>query len=653
MDCKDFEKCLDEYLENELAPVSRAAFESHADNCAECARKRDEVLTLRNVLRVEFTPVTPEGPDAFLHFKRKFAVREEWMKPRRRLIPARALGLAAVFVLLVGILLTNVPVSYSLPAGMRVVIAFDPPLTDAPEFESIILPKDFYDTVSGDEALIESISTFQGKDGLASLELELSTNDPEIAAKVYQALISNYPILGMGVVDYKGIEEEKYGPIALMLRQGDLFGDKLSDEEIDRIIVLKMPEIEKWIQAEITPLVDGIEIKLDKGDGGASPLFDFQSQLQMKILRIDENRESDESGVVRKTFTISPSDDSIVRMKIFNNNVDGTIIKSFIGCEMLDDKELEKLRDSSIDSDSFIEKLTGCIENWIKGGTEAGGKGGDIQTQVVIKSPSPLLKLDKGVVREYLDGKITAEEFKDKLRTALELEELPQARTDVYILKLDDGRLELSGIPLDTGDGGGSDVDINLDLSDLGSMLQEIEDALDGYDGDLDAVVEKYTQQSVDEATSHFLEQYSNEEWRELYEKEWKGQVDKWRDEYSPNGLGLKLQPFFGTDKDGCMVDVGKSDECITVQIVVDDESDIDEEGGNDINVDELITSEDKTKLKSGDITEGQFSKVLRARMAEKGYLEHDMHISIVADDYKITISVKDGDLHFDFELKQ
>ena len=338
-------------------------------------------------------------------------------------------------------------------------------------------------------------------------------------------------------------------------------------------------------------------------------------------------------------------------MKLFDNNIDGALMQGFIGCELLDDKELEKLRDSGLDSDGFIEKLTECIERWIRGGTDPVKQPGDIQTQVIIKSSIPLLKIDKGVVREFLDGKITADEFKDKLREAVEVKELPQGKVDVFILRLDEGKLELSGIPLDLDAAGGRDIDINLDLSDLGSMLREIEDALGGSQGDLDSIVEKYCDTGGDDESGNLLEKYTDEEWRELYEKEWKEQVDKWQKDFSPDGYGLKLQPFFGYEKDEYAIDINESEESVTVQIVVDDESALDEEGK--IDVGELITGEDKEKLKSGDIAEEQFAEVLRGRLEERGYLEHDIHISIVADEYSITIYVKDGDVSFDFESKQ
>ena len=81
------------------------------------------------------------------------------------------------------------------------------------------------------------------------------------------------------------------------------------------------------------------------------------------------------------------------------------------------------------------------------------------------------------------------------------------------------------------------------------------------------------------------------------------------------------------------------------------DDGESSSEDGESITLDELVTDEDKALLKSGEITEERFEEVLRTRLEEKGYLEHEIHISVVADDYSMTISVNDGEVDFDFEL--
>ena len=84
MNCKEFVELLDDYMNRELPPALRAAFEEHADECHACERNRDEALTLRNRLRAEYAPPIPDGPDAFHQFKRELILKEERISPRRR-----------------------------------------------------------------------------------------------------------------------------------------------------------------------------------------------------------------------------------------------------------------------------------------------------------------------------------------------------------------------------------------------------------------------------------------------------------------------------------------------------------------------------------------------------------------------------------------
>ncbi len=267
MDCKDFERLMDDYLDGELPPAKRAAFESHADECAVCGRVRNECVTLRNRLKAELSPLEPDAVNAFHEYKRNIALREDIITPKRRHRVVRALSMAGVFLILVVIFLVQVPVSYSLPDGMSIFISFDPPLTEAPTFKSLILPKEFYEALSTDEALIENFTTVQDPDGLKSIAIGISSFDPEIAAKVYQGLITNYPALEAGKVEYKGREEDKHEPVIMMLKDKYDSDGALSDEEIERRIILKMPEIEKWVDAEILPLMKGIKIEVSDTDG--------------------------------------------------------------------------------------------------------------------------------------------------------------------------------------------------------------------------------------------------------------------------------------------------------------------------------------------------------------------------------------------------
>jgi len=69
MNCKKFDKYIDEYLNGTLPPANRKAFESHAERCNRCAKLLENSLTLRRELQTELSPVEPQGRNSFQSFK--------------------------------------------------------------------------------------------------------------------------------------------------------------------------------------------------------------------------------------------------------------------------------------------------------------------------------------------------------------------------------------------------------------------------------------------------------------------------------------------------------------------------------------------------------------------------------------------------------
>jgi RNA polymerase sigma factor (sigma-70 family) len=69
MNCKKFDKLLDEYFNGTLPPAMREAFESHAGQCNRCGRLFENSLALRRSLRTELSPGEPGGRNSFHSFK--------------------------------------------------------------------------------------------------------------------------------------------------------------------------------------------------------------------------------------------------------------------------------------------------------------------------------------------------------------------------------------------------------------------------------------------------------------------------------------------------------------------------------------------------------------------------------------------------------
>ena len=107
MDCNEFEKLLDDYLDGELPPAKRAAFEKHASHCPRCSRIRDESLTLRHRLRAELSPEEPDGADAYIHFKRNLEVGRYGRQPKIQ-YSGKVIGTRRLIFVLVALLLITV-----------------------------------------------------------------------------------------------------------------------------------------------------------------------------------------------------------------------------------------------------------------------------------------------------------------------------------------------------------------------------------------------------------------------------------------------------------------------------------------------------------------------------------------------------------------
>lgn len=559
MDCKEFVGLLDDYMNRELPPALRAAFEEHADECHACERSRDEALTLRNRLRAEYAPPIPDGPDAFHQFKRELILKEERITPRRRLAPMRGFGLAAVFCLLVGFFLINVPVSYSLPSGIRIVINFDPPLTEAPEFEGLILPQDFYVALATDDTLIESFATVQVPDGLTSIELEISSSDPEVAARVYQTLVTNYPALEGGTVGYYGVEELKREPIRIMLRERGEMDEILSDDEINRIIIAKMPEIEVWVENEIRPLVDGIEINIEDIEDAIRNLEDIELQLDVRILNIERDVESDKNGVIKRKFIIK-----------FDEN-------------------------------------------------------DDLREEVI------------GIFREEIafPGDVT-----------------------MKIIKLDNGLLSLMDIPLDIDLDHKVKVEVNLD--NLGDMidgldldLDMLDEYLKGMDADnlkpfLDEFMRDLDPDMIKEYIYIWKGEFSNGD--DPQASEWIEALREWIEEHK--GELDHVPPLFPLgEENGFSVRVFTDSDATKFEVrVMTTDEDLDFGAkGDDIISSEILTDEDRRRLKEGEISKDDFEQILFDRLNDLELLEHDFKITVSDAEASYKIYVEDGKVTFLF----
>ena len=556
MDCKDFEEQLDDYMNGELPPASRAAFEEHATECQPCRRKRDEAITLRNRLRSEFAPPIPDGPDAFHQFKREIALRENRTGPRRRFAPLRAFGLAAVLCLLVGYLLISVPVSYSLPSGMQIVLNFDPPLTEAPEFEGLILPREFYDSLATDGSLIENFTTVQGPDGLTAIEIEISSNEPEVAAKVYQTLITNYPALEGGDVEYRGMEELKREPVRIMLREKRGMDEILTDEEIEEMIASMMPDIETWVEDEIMPLVKGVKVEIDiESLTGEFDLDDIESKLEVKILNIEPGEKSDSDGFIKRKFIIKSGADDTTRIELFE--------------------------------DEFA--LPGDVK--------------------------------------------------------------------VMILKIDDGVLSFGNLPLDIGIGPGIDG-LDKVLEDLDMEIEDIQEYLDAIDLDsLDEYIDKALKDIDPDKLDSYLKLWKfcipkEDELNALLDEEGLEKLEKWIEEHA-DGMDFDADspPYNGDDVQDFSFMMENIVEELRVSIFSEDDDFDLGAGGDRFIIEEIITREDRSKLRKGELNEDEFTRILRDRLNEFGYLDCDFKILINDSETSYRISVENGEVEFEFSL--
>ena len=60
MNCSEFDGLLDDYMDGNLPPEQRKAFESHFRECQTCSRLLEELLTTMNRLRAEVSPMAPK-----------------------------------------------------------------------------------------------------------------------------------------------------------------------------------------------------------------------------------------------------------------------------------------------------------------------------------------------------------------------------------------------------------------------------------------------------------------------------------------------------------------------------------------------------------------------------------------------------------------
>jgi len=211
MNCKIFRRQLNDYMNGVLPPSKCAALDAHADGCPDCAKFRDELLTVTNRLRTEFVTDPAASRDASQH--EKYNARQVKGHPGGNTIrPGRATPINRAAWILSGILLLALIAVSVYASGLQGLLELmrdkNPEVRSAAvaELGRNIWQKDVVDAITNalmDESpeVRASVANTVGEiiqqsiqSGFTVTDMLLKDNDPEVRKSAIQALLHLAPL---------------------------------------------------------------------------------------------------------------------------------------------------------------------------------------------------------------------------------------------------------------------------------------------------------------------------------------------------------------------------------------------------------------------------------------------------------------------------